>query len=310
MDQDRTESGDRVRRPRTVKVNPRQLMLFAALAILPAMLFTVKAGAYAAQPTISRTVSAYGAVLHVSGATPCVGEPEEEWYWWIVRDYGTGSQYVGTTMAVNSAATSFDYPTMAAHVTEGTHTYRVVCSPNNTLAESATPATQVSTAQQVTITTPALPNAPSVTATAGNTKVTLSWPAQSKASGYSIYDDEDEWVVDVEPEANVGLITHEVTGLTNGVEYGYSVESWNEWTTSPRTPLKYATPTATPPPAPAAGSVFRASALPQFMATTVGVVTDNVFSIVTVLAVFIALFLVFRIFNNAKTGVGNGSGMK
>ncbi|MGO8671772.1 MAG: choice-of-anchor tandem repeat GloVer-containing protein, partial [Capsulimonadaceae bacterium] len=98
---------------------------------------------------------------------------------------------------------------------------------------------------------PSAPTAPTgLTATAGSTKVSLSWTASTGATSYNIY---RGTASGAEGSTSVGTATSTTdtdTGLTNGVTYYYKVAAINGGGTSAQSSEAYATPEPSIPAAP------------------------------------------------------------
>ncbi|MGO8671962.1 MAG: choice-of-anchor tandem repeat GloVer-containing protein, partial [Capsulimonadaceae bacterium] len=93
--------------------------------------------------------------------------------------------------------------------------------------------------------TPAYPAAPTgLTATAGNAQIELSWTASTGATSYDVY---RSTTSGSEGSTPIGTATSEAytdTGLTNGVNYFYTVAAVNDGGTSPPSTEASATPEA------------------------------------------------------------------
>jgi len=99
-----------------------------------------------------------------------------------------------------------------------------------------------------TVTTPPAPPA-SLTATPGNTQITLSWPATSGAASYNV----QRSLVTGGPYTSIGTsagLSYTNTGLTNGTAYYYVVAGVNVTGTGLNSPEAAATPISTVPVAP------------------------------------------------------------
>jgi O-glycosyl hydrolase len=96
------------------------------------------------------------------------------------------------------------------------------------------------------------PAAPTnVTATAGNTQVTLNWTASTGATSYNIYRSTTSGGEGSTPyRAGVSSTSFTDTGLTNGTTYFYQVTAVNGGGESPKSSEASATPNLAPPAAP------------------------------------------------------------
>jgi fibronectin type 3 domain-containing protein len=96
-------------------------------------------------------------------------------------------------------------------------------------------------------TAPAAPTG--LTATAGDTQVSLSWSASSGATSYDVLRSTDG-VNYNQIAAAISSTSYTDTGLTNGTQYCYEVEAVNSIGTSGPSSSACATPNPQPPPAP------------------------------------------------------------
>ncbi|MGO8672053.1 MAG: choice-of-anchor tandem repeat GloVer-containing protein [Capsulimonadaceae bacterium] len=101
--------------------------------------------------------------------------------------------------------------------------------------------------------TPVSPEPPaSLTATAGNADVSLSWPPGIGATSYNVYAGTAAGAESATPAAiDITAASYTNTGLTNGVTYFYTVAAVNSLGTSAQSVEASATPEPPAPPAPA-----------------------------------------------------------
>lgn len=154
----------------------------------------------------------------------------------IKRSTTSGGPYstVGTATVTNYVNTG---------LTNGT-TYHYVVTAVNSGGESGN-SSQSSTTPQ-----PPPPAAPSsLNATAGNTQVSLSWPASSGASSYNVKRSTSSGGP-YTTVANVTGTSHVNTGLINNTTYHYVVSAVNGGGESGNSPQASATPQPPPPTAP------------------------------------------------------------
>jgi hypothetical protein len=115
-------------------------------------------------------------------------------------------------------------------------------SPTTTTNSTATTTTTTTT------TTATVPSSPTISATAGDTQVTLSWPAVSGATSYNVYWGTSSGVTTASGNEVVSVnspYTH--TGLSNGTTYYYIVTAVNSVGESTASPEVSATPNPPPP---------------------------------------------------------------
>jgi fibronectin type 3 domain-containing protein len=152
----------------------------------------------------------------------------------VKRATVSGGPY--TTVATGVTATSYSNTGLAASTT-----YYYVVSAVNAGGESANSAQ----ASATTLAGGSVPPAPTgVTATAGNTQVSLSWTASSGATSYNI----KRATVNGGPYTTVATgvtsTSYVNTGLVNGTTYYYVVSAVNSVGESPNSAQVSATPTA------------------------------------------------------------------
>jgi hypothetical protein len=94
---------------------------------------------------------------------------------------------------------------------------------------------------------PPPPTPTGLSASAGNTSVTLSWTASSGATGYNIYRGTTSGGEGTTAIASTGSTNYVDTGLTNGTTYYYKVAATNGGGTSAQTGEVSATPSASAP---------------------------------------------------------------
>ncbi|MGN1340318.1 MAG: hypothetical protein ACI4WS_08495, partial [Oscillospiraceae bacterium] len=98
------------------------------------------------------------------------------------------------------------------------------------------------TAADVVYATPVASGKPIVTATPGNTKVTLSWTVPAGATKYGVYTYLDGKYY---AKGTTTATTYTVTGLTNGTKTGFLVRAYVDgaWSSFTSGDVVYATPT-------------------------------------------------------------------
>jgi Fibronectin type III domain len=133
--------------------------------------------------------------------------------------YEESSQGIGKPINPDTAT---DTSALVTHLTNGTtyHFWLVVGQMRASNIASATPAAEV-------------PGPPArLTATPGNTEVTLSWAAPASDGGspvtsYNVYQGTTAEFTGRAPVAKVTAISHTVTGLVNGTTYFFQVTAVN-----------------------------------------------------------------------------------
>ncbi|MGO8672196.1 MAG: choice-of-anchor tandem repeat GloVer-containing protein, partial [Capsulimonadaceae bacterium] len=154
---------------------------------------------------------------------------------------GTASGSEGSTAIGTATSTAYT----DSSVTNGTEYYYKVAAVNGggTSAQSS----EASATPE-----PPIPAAPTgLTATGGNTQVSLSWTASSGATTYNIYRGTASGA-EGSTAAATGITTpsYTDTGLANGVTYFYKVAAVNGGGTSPQSSEASGTPELSIPPAP------------------------------------------------------------
>nr|WP_246070607.1 glycoside hydrolase family 6 protein [Paenibacillus kobensis] len=176
-----------------------------------------------------------------------------------------GNAQATLTWTASSGATSYNvkrattsggaYTTVATGVTGTTYTntgltngttYYYVVSAVNSAGESSNSA-QASATPQATVTVPAAPA--SLTATAGDAQVALTWTASSGATSYNVKRSTTAGGTFTTVATGVTGTTYTNTGLTNGTTYYYVVTAVNSAGESANSAAASATPagTVTPP---------------------------------------------------------------
>jgi fibronectin type 3 domain-containing protein len=191
-----------------------------------------------------------------TGLTATAGNASVTLNWTASIGATSYNVYRGTTAGGESATplatgiTAVSYPDAA--VTNGTTYYYKVAAVNGggTSAQS----TEVSATPQV-----AAPSAPTgLTATAGNSSVTLNWTASSGATSYNVYRGAAAGGESATPLATgITSVSYPDTAVTNGTTYYYKVAAVNGGGTSSQSAEASATPE---PPAPAAPTNLTAKA--------------------------------------------------
>ncbi|MGO8673157.1 MAG: malectin domain-containing carbohydrate-binding protein [Capsulimonadaceae bacterium] len=105
---------------------------------------------------------------------------------------------------------------------------------------------------EIDSTTGSAPLAPTnLTATQGNTVVSLSWTASSGATSYNLYRSTTSGGEGTTAyQTGITATSYTDTGLNNSTEYYYTVAALNSYGTSPQSTQATATPTGAPPAAP------------------------------------------------------------
>ncbi|GIO11312.1 endoglucanase [Cohnella xylanilytica] len=152
----------------------------------------------------------------------------------VKRATTSGGPY--TTVATGVTATSY----ADTGLTNGT-TYYYVVSATNAAGESPNSA-QVSATPTAAPTVPAAPAG--LSATAGDTQVSLSWTASAGATGYNVKRATTSGGPYTTVATGVTATSYADTGLTNGTTYYYVVSAANAAGESPNSAQASATPTA------------------------------------------------------------------
>jgi fibronectin type 3 domain-containing protein len=180
-----------------------------------------------------------------TGVTATPGNGQVTIAWTAVPGVTSYNIYWSTTSGAGVTGTQIanvTTPYTQTGLTNGTTYYYVVTALNGAV-ESPPSTPQVSA-------TPVLPAPTGVTATPGNTQVTIAWTAVTNAASYNIY-----WSTTpgVTPTNYVAEITGATTpyiqiGLINGTTYYYVVTAVNGTVESLPSTQVSATPTVNPPP--------------------------------------------------------------
>ncbi|MCR8631346.1 glycerophosphodiester phosphodiesterase family protein [Paenibacillus radicis (ex Xue et al. 2023)] len=186
------------------------------------------AGAIPAAPTgLTATAGNTQVTLSWSSVT-------EATYYTVKRSTTSGGPY---TVVVSSVSN----PTYTdTGLTNGT-TYYYVVTAGNAAGQSAD-ATQVSATPAAVITIPAAPTG--LTATAGNTQVTLGWSSVTEATYYAVKRGTTSGGPYTVVASSVSNPTYTDTGLTNGTTYYYVVTAGNASGESANSDQASAAPTA------------------------------------------------------------------
>nr|WP_246027810.1 MULTISPECIES: glycoside hydrolase family 6 protein [Paenibacillus] len=158
----------------------------------------------------------------------------------VKRATTAGGPY--TTIATGVTATSYTNTSL----TNGT-TYYYVVSAVNSAGESAN-STQASATPQAAVSVPAAPT--SLTATAGDAQVSLTWSASAGATSYNVKRATTAGGPYTTVATGVSGTSYTNTGLTNGTTYYYVVSAVNSAGESANSAAVSATPagSVTPPP--------------------------------------------------------------
>jgi hypothetical protein len=152
------------------------------------------------------------------------------------------STTTGVTPATGTEIKGATNPYTLTGLTNVTTTYYFVVTAVSTYGESA-PSAEVNC-------TPAVPVPTGVSATAGNSQVTVAWPAVTGATSYNIYWSNYSSVTKATGTQIADVTTpYTVTGLTNGTAYYFLLTEVNSDGESAASTAVNATPTAKAPPA-------------------------------------------------------------
>jgi len=213
------------------------------------------------------TTSKYNAIVNLTGYEPA-GLP------FSPGDLtaASGDQSVAVSWETVPGATSYNVmrgltsgsETLLANVSSSTSTYDDTAVTNGTTyyyeitgvdsAGTGAPSNEASAAPAS-----AVPPAPTLTATAGNTQITLSWTTAAGATSYNVYEGTSSGGESGTPiTTGVTGNTYTVTGLTNGTTYYFEVAGVNSIGAGADSNQASATPVVPPSP-PAAPTGLAAS---------------------------------------------------
>ena len=200
-------------------------------AVVPGAPFAVSATAGDSQATVSWTapVSDGGAPIlaYTATATP-------------------GGQTCSTTGALTC--------TVAGLTNDELHTFTVTAT-NRVGTGPASAASEAVVPQAVGPTTPSAPGAPTdLTATPGDSQVTLSWAAPTLDGGSAVRSYRVTSAPGGRTCTTTGALSCTVTGLTNGITHAFSVTAANDVGPGPASLTITALPVAPPPPSDDRGS--------------------------------------------------------
>ncbi|MGQ5390373.1 glycerophosphodiester phosphodiesterase family protein [Paenibacillus sp. M.A.Huq-84] len=210
--------------------------------------YVVTAGNAAGQSADATQVSAIpAAVITIpaapTGLTATAGNTQVTLNWSSVTEATYYAVKRGTTSGgpYTVVASSVSSPTYTdTGLTNGT-TYYYVVTAGNAAGQSAN-ATQVSATPAAVITIPVAPTG--LTATAGNTQVTLNWSSVTEATYYTVKRGTTSGGPYTVVASSVSNPTYTDTGLTNGTTYYYVVTAGNAAGQSVNATQVSATPTA------------------------------------------------------------------
>jgi fibronectin type 3 domain-containing protein len=214
------------------------------------------------------TTSKYNAIVNLTGYEPAglpfspgdlsatAGNESVALSWETVPGATSYNVLRGTTSGgetqlatVSSSTSTYD----DTAVTNGTTYYYEITGVNST--GTGAPSNEASAAPATSA-----PPAPNLTATPGNSQVTLSWTTAAGATSYNVYEGTSSGGESTTPIATgVTATTYTVTGLTNGSTYYFEVAGVNSIGTGTDSNQASATP-ALPPAPPAAPTGLTASA--------------------------------------------------
>ncbi len=183
-----------------------------------------------------------------TGVTPTAGDGDLTISWDSVTGatsyniYWSTSQ--GVTKETGTKVSTFSSPYTHTGLTNGT-TYYYVVTAENDYGESSE-SDEVSATPSATGSAPSTPT--TVTSTAGDGEVTISWDTASDATSYNIYWSTSSGVSKDTYEDKISTITttsYLHTGLTNGTTYYYVATSENDYGESSESDEVSATPSST-----------------------------------------------------------------
>lgn len=168
-----------------------------------------------------------------------------------------GGQSVQLSWAADAHATSYNVYQATASGQEGSTPVQTAVNGTSTtvsglqfaqtyyftVAAQAALGTSAQSSEVQVMTVPAAPTG--LTATAGNTTVTLNWTASSGATGYNIYQGTSVGGEGATPvQSAVSAVTTTLSGLTNGTTYYFAVAAVDAGGASAHSSEAQATPTA------------------------------------------------------------------
>jgi hypothetical protein len=185
-----------------------------------------------ASATTSATIPTPTIPAAPTGVTATGGTKQVTVSWPAVADAASYNLYWSTTAGVTTAngtkISGVTSPAVQAGLTDNT-TYYYIVTAQNSAGESAASVQVAATTLAVNSPPPTIPSAPTgVTATGGDTQVTLSWTAVTGASSYNIYWSTTSGVTTSTGTRIAGVSSAYVqTGLGAGTTYFYIVTAVN-----------------------------------------------------------------------------------
>ena len=200
------------------------------------------AGESAASPQVSCTLAPPAAP---TGVTAIQGNDQATIAWTAVSGATSYNIYWSTTIGVTTAngtrITGAANPYNQTGLTNGTTYYYVVTAVNG---NGESPASAQASA------TPVLPAPTGVSATPGNTTVTVTWAGVPNATSYNIYWSNTAGVTPANGTRITGAAPpYNQAGLSNGTTYYYVITAVNGGVESAASAQASATPALAPPPA-------------------------------------------------------------
>jgi len=188
------------------------------------------------------TIGSSGAPSAPTGLTATAGNAQVALSWNVVSGATSYNIYRGTTAGGESATAIATGVTTASFtntgLTNGTAYYYKVAAVNGSGTSG-----QSNEASATPVAAPAAPSG--LTATAGNTQVSLSWTASSGATSYNLYRGTTAGGESATAIATgITGTSYSNTGLTNGTQYFYKVKAVNSTGTSGYSNEASATPAA------------------------------------------------------------------